>query len=92
MKPKPGDTYRLSTEEPLGTDAHAIPSGTLVTVREIVPADTIGAHDDSEDAVVVETTVPALSYDEDGKPYVGETTRAWSVGLAQFATDYTKEG
>lgn len=90
-KPKPGDAYRLSTEGPLGTDQHAIPTGTLVTVREIVKADTIGAHDDSEDAVVVEAPMPALSYDEDGKPYVGETLRAWSVGLERFDTDYTKE-
>ena len=74
-KPKPGDKFRYSADEPLGNDPGAIKPGTKVQVREVVSAGTTGAHDDSEDAVVVETT----------------QGRAWSVGLSVFSDDYTKE-
>jgi hypothetical protein len=73
--PEAGDAYTYSASEPLGNDPGSVAPGTRVTVREVVPADVQGAHDDSEDAVVVET--------EDG--------RAWSVGLQTFASDYTEE-
>lgn len=53
-RPKSGETYKLATDEPLGNGPDAIKPGTTVTVREIVKADTPGAHDNSEDAVVVE--------------------------------------
>jgi hypothetical protein len=90
-KPKPGDKYRLATEEPLGIDFPIMP-GTIVTVREIVKADDPGAHDNTEDAVVVEGEPFAIVVtDEDGTPQIGYTARAWSVGLDEFARDYTKE-
>lgn len=74
-KPKPGETYTYTADKPLGTDPGAIPPGTKVTVREVVKAATTGAHDDTEDAAVVETT----------------EGRAWSVGLSDLKTNYTKE-
>lgn len=92
MKPKPGDTYRLATDEPLGNGELAIPPGTLVTVREIVKAEDPGAHDDTEDAVVVEGEQYPIVLDRGNGPEVAYTARAWSVGLEAFARDYTKEG
>lgn len=93
-KPQPGDRYTYSAEEPTGLPGSPaiVRPGTVVTVREVVPADTPGAHDDSEDAVVVEHAEPQVGYDDDGTPEIVYAPRAWSVGLKAFATDYTKEG
>lgn len=93
-KPKPGETYKYAGEEPLGEPGSpaGVAPGTVVTVREIVPADTPGAHDDSEDCVVVEIAVPYVANDDDGNPVIQYSSRAYSVGLDAFASDYTKEG
>lgn len=57
-KPKAGDVYRYLGPAPLGIDAGALLPGTEVTVTAVVPADEAGAHDDSEDAVVISWEVP----------------------------------
>lgn len=93
-KPKPGETYTYTAEEPLGlpgSPARVLP-GTVVTIRELVAADTAGAHDDSEDCVVVEIHEPQIGYDDASEPQVVYNPRAYSVGLDTFAADYTKEG
>lgn len=92
--PNPGDTYVYAADEPLGEPGSpaAVQPGTVVTVREVVPADTPGAHDDSEDCVVLEIPVPYVANDDDGNPVIGYSSRAYSVGLDTFASDYTKEG
>ena len=87
--PKAGDQYRLNAD--FGVDAQ-VKAGTVVTVREVVKAATKGAHDDSEDAVVVEFDAPAVGYDDNDQPIIVNTLRAFSVSLEQFAADYTKEG
>lgn len=52
--PSPGQTFTYNGEQ-LGQriDAALLP-GTVVTVREVVPAGTTGAHTDTEDSVVIE--------------------------------------
>lgn len=82
--PTEGDPNATRTEyAPLGADANALFPGQAVTVREIVPADQPGAHDDSEDAVVVEWEVPDRVRTEDGWG-MGTAQRAMSIGLSQF--------
>lgn len=90
-KPQTGETYTLSADEPIGVDAGALVPGTSVIVREVVPAGEPGAHDDSEDAVVVEWSAPALVRGDNGVE-LGESPRAMSFGLADFADRFTKEG
>lgn len=74
--PEPGASYTYTGNQLGSNDGPnyglAIQSGTVVKVREVVPADQPGAHDDTEDAVVVET----------------DEGRAWSVSLDTFAADY----
>lgn len=91
-KPQEGDVYTLNAEaEAIGVDAGALVPGTTVTVREVVPAAEPGAHDDSEDAVVVEWGAPSLVRGENGVE-VGESPRAMSFGLDDFTNRFTKEG
>lgn len=71
----------------IGVNADMKP-GTVVTVREVVDADTPGAHDDSEDAVVIEWETPSLVTDENGDPQVGHVKRAMSFGVDRFKTDF----
>lgn len=51
-KLKPRSKVRLLVG--FGNEPGALEEGLIGTVREIVPAAVIGAHNDSEDAVVVE--------------------------------------
>lgn len=90
-KPQADQTYTYSAEEPVGVDAGALTPGTKVTIREVVAADEPGAHDASEDAVVVEWEAPALVQGENGVE-VGTSPRAMSIGLSQFHDLFTKEG
>lgn len=90
-KPAAGDTYSL-TGGGIGGGAGALYPGQVVTVREVVPADEPGAHDNSEDAVVVEWTEPGPVLGDDGKVTRGENPRAISVGLSQFSDLFSKEG
>lgn len=83
--PKAGDTYRLSADN-LGDGPGAIYAGQSVTVREVVPANEAGAHDDTEDAVVIEWNEPGPVMGDDRKVRMGEVPRAVSVSLDQFAT------
>lgn len=57
-KPKAGDEYVYVGSAPLGIDNGALLPGTTVTVREYVDAGEPGAHDDEEDAIVVEWDAP----------------------------------
>lgn len=52
--PKQGGTYTYEGERIGQRDDTALYPGTVVTVREVVPADVKGAHNDNEDAVVIE--------------------------------------
>lgn len=86
--PKPGETYRLDGPD-LGIDTNALRTGTVVEVRELVTADTIGAHNDREDAVVVEWDHPVVVYIDD-EPALGTSRRAISVGLDAFRDTFTR--
>lgn len=77
-----GKSYTYNGE-PIGVDAGALTPGTVVTVRETVPAGEPGAHDDTEDAVVVEWTSPALVRTDKGVE-VGDAPRAMSVSVQRF--------
>lgn len=66
-KPKPGDRFRFVGATPLGIDNGALLPGTIVTIRNlgtddkpvgVLPAEEPGAHDDTEDAVVIEWEAP----------------------------------
>jgi hypothetical protein len=80
--PKPGTSFRLTSA--LGVGPGSLVEGQEVTVREIVPADEPGAHDNKEDAVVIEWDEPALVIGDDGKPVAGTANRAMSVGVENF--------
>lgn len=55
--PAPGATYTYTGAQ-LGERADtALHTGTEVTVREVVPADFVGAHNTAEDSVVIEWEV-----------------------------------
>jgi hypothetical protein len=81
-KPAEGDSFRLT--EPVGQGTGALYPGQVVTVREVVPAKEPGAHDFSEDAVVVTWDEPAPVLDDEGNYAQGTVARAWSCGLAEF--------
>lgn len=84
--PAPSDSDPDATRierNPLGSDANALFPGQVVTVRETVPASEPGAHDDSEDAVVIEWEMPSLVRTDDGWGQ-GMAIRAMSIGVAQF--------
>lgn len=83
--PKAGDKFRLAADN-LGDGPGAIYAGQGVTVREFVPASESGAHDDTEDAVVIEWTEPGPVMGDDRKVTMGQVPRAVSVGAEQFAT------
>jgi hypothetical protein len=79
-KPEVGGTYRL-TGGGIGDGPGALYAGQVVTVREVVPAREPGAHDTTEDSVVVEWTEPGPVMGDDGNVTRGENTRAISVSL-----------
>lgn len=86
---EPGDRYTYSGKAPIGADAGALVPGTAVRIRETVPAGEPGAHDDSEDSIVIEWDAPALVQGENGVE-VGTAPRAMSIGAAQFGDLFTK--
>lgn len=88
--PKAGETYTFNGEDALGSGNGSIAPGTTVTVREVVKADTAGAHDDNEDAVVVTWQAPTIVRGENGNE-IGEYERAFSVGTTQFDDLFSKE-
>lgn len=89
-QPKAGETYQFKglldvddpegTPKPLGRDSGALLPNTAVTVREVVPAEEPGAHNDSEDSVVIEWDRPAIMDDQS----VGSVTQAMSISLERF--------
>lgn len=85
--PKAGGSFKYNGDEPIGTDSGALVPGTQVTVREIVAAGEKGAHDDSEDAAVIEWDAPALVQGENGME-VGSVTRAMSIGVDEFTHNF----
>lgn len=87
--PEAGDKY-VYRGDGIGIDAGRLAAGTSVTVREVVPADVPGAHDDSEDAVVIEWQSPTVVNGEDG-PELGFAIRAMSIGVDQFNEDFEVE-
>lgn len=86
--PEVGERFRLSA--PLGAGTGALIRGQVVTVREFIEASTKGAHDDSEDALVVEWDEPAQILGDDGEPTAGFVRRAVSVGVSQFDSLFEK--
>lgn len=90
-KPKAAETYTFTAEQPIGVDSGALTAGTKVTVRETVAAAEKGAHDDSDECVVVEWESPALVQGPNGIE-VGTSPRAMSIGLTEFHDLFTKEG
>jgi hypothetical protein len=85
--PKPGGAYVYRGTDPIGTDSLALTPGTHVKVREVVSAGEAGAHDDSEDSVVIEWESPALVQGENGME-LGTSPRAMSIGVAHFSRDF----
>lgn len=63
-----------------------------MTVRDVVSADTIGAHDDSEDAVVVEWTEEGPIMDTERSVTRGQVPRAVAISVSQFAELFEQEG
>lgn len=96
-KPEVGGAYRL-TGGGIGVGAASLYPGQVVTVREVVPAEEPGAHDDREDSVVVEWTEPGPVRGDDGQVTRGENLRAVSVSLSGnegapgFNDLFSKEG
>lgn len=86
-QPKAGGAFKYNGTDPIGSDSGALVPGTKVTVREIVPAGVKGAHDDTEDAAVIEWEAPALVQGENGAE-VGYVTRAMSIGVASFTANF----
>lgn len=82
---QPGDTFRLVDAHGNGVGATPIPAGALLTVRELVDAGTPGAHDDSEDAVVVEYLRDEIVYDADGNVSLGRQPQAFSLSASDVA-------
>lgn len=80
--PKPGATFRLTSA--LGVGPGSLMEGQEVTVREVVDAEDPGAHDNTEDAVVVEWQEPSLVLGDEGRPVSGMANRAVSVSVDQF--------
>lgn len=87
--PRAGDRYRF-TAESIGNDNGRVVTGTIVTIREVVGADTIGAGDDRSDSVVVEWDAPALGTADDGTPTIIHAPRSWSVPADDFGDLFEK--
>lgn len=85
-KPAAGDTFTAT--DSLGDGPGIIYAGQKVTVREVVKAADPGAHDDSEDAVVVEWTEPGPVMGDDRRVTMGEVPRAVSVGVGEFSARF----
>lgn len=83
-----GAEYTYSGENPIGADAGALVPGTKITVRETVLAGEKGAHNDTEDSVVILWDAPALVQGANGVE-VGYTERAMSISAVQFAAEFT---
>lgn len=82
-KPKAEEMFTYTAEAPIGVDAGALLPGTKVKVREIVDAGEKGAHNDKDDAVVIEWEAPALVHGDNGVT-LGTSPRAMSISLASF--------
>lgn len=84
-----GSEFTYSGEASIGADAGALVPGSKVRVREQVAADEKGAHDGSEDCVVIVWDAPSLVQGENGVE-VGFAERAMSIGLSQFQSEFTE--
>lgn len=73
----PGEKYRLVSADAFSN----LPPGLIVTVREVVPADEPGAHDNTEEAVVFVYQEPAIVRGGDGTLVAGSAERAFSVAV-----------
>lgn len=85
--PEAGDKYTYKGEEQIGNDG-PVP-GAEVRFREKVSADTPGAHDDKEDAVVIEWDAPSIVRTDKGNE-IGTVVRAMSVSEADFKANFKK--
>ena len=81
--PETGEQSEQTVYGPHGSDQFAMRPGVQVEVRELVSADTPGAHNGEDDAVVVEWDQPTLEM-VDGEPRVGAARRATSFSEAEF--------
>jgi len=83
--PGPAHRFRLLADH--GNPPLHLRAGSIGTVREVVPADVAGAHNDDEDAVVLEFEDHGITYEE-GQPAITASRRA--VAFAQ--SDFTGDG
>lgn len=81
---QPGQRWRLLRDH--GTDYLALKAGSEGVVRELVPADVPGAHNDHEDAVVLEFEHPE-AFMEAGEARVVLGRRAVAFAVADFEGD-----
>ena len=99
--PAEGSRYELT--QAIGQGPGALLPGIVMTVREVVPAKEEGAHDKSDDAVVLTFTedAPVIVRESPANPDTGElgpisahevgrgkAERAVSVGLSDFAQTF----
>ena len=85
MTPDPSKTYRLLDTIGNGSPG-TIYAGQEVRIREVVEASTPGAHNDREDAVVVEFEEDSPVLNEEGKIVRGKAVRSTSIASDQFLT------
>ena len=83
--PVAGEAYTLTHESGLGTGPGSLPTGTSVTVLDVVPALTPGVGESGEETVLVSTDVTASILQDDGSLADGTVTRHLSFALTDFA-------
>ena len=85
MSFKPGQKWRLLRDH--GNEPLHLRAGSVGVVREVVPADVKGAHNDEEDAVVLTFPGHGIDYDESGEPVIATADRAAAFPLTDFEGD-----
>ncbi len=82
MSIRPGQRYRLLADH--GNPPLHLRAGSVGTVREVVPADVVGAHNDYEDAVILEFEGHEVGYDEAGVASVRSAPRAAAFAISDL--------
>lgn len=82
MTIEPGQRFRLLTDH--GNPPLHVRAGSIGTVREVVSADVLGAHNDYEDAVVLEFEDHSVTYEE-GEPAIAASRRAVAFAQADLS-------
>jgi DNA polymerase III alpha subunit (gram-positive type) len=83
-----GSHYRV--KQTIG-ETSPLRAGTVVTVREVVPADVPGAHDNSGECVVVEWTELGIHEGTDWERTTGPVNRACAIPAHEFDTLFEAE-